>query len=421
MMRWLRVLLLLLAAVSPSSLLADVEPPVWAETRDGTATVHLYFFWSRYCPHCQEALPFVEGLEKERPWLRLHSLEVTGSEENRIRYRQMAAAFGETASTVPAFFFAEQMVVGFDTPDGMGRQLARALDAYHAQLTGGAAPPVSARQEAAAPPVPEQLAGLEGLSLPLMTVAIAGLDAFNPCAFFVLLFLLSLLVHVGSRRRMLLIGGVFVLFSGLIYFLFMAAWLNVFLLFGQLRAVTLAAGLVAVTMALLNIKDFVRPNVGPSLSISDEAKPNLYRRVRGLLHADRLPTLLLGTVALAIAANSYELLCTSGLPMVYTRILTLEALPQATYYLYLALYNLVYVLPLAVIVAVFTYTLGSRKLQPEEGRILKLLSGTMMLGLGGVLLFAPNELQNLGVAFGIILAAVAVAGFAWWSGRRHGV
>ncbi len=410
----IRKILIFFTLVAAAGLSAAREAPVWTEVEAGEATVHLYFYWSRYCPHCHEAQPFIEKLAMERPWVAVHSMEVTSSAENRSRYQEMAAGFGEEANSVPAFFFCGNMVVGYDSPAGIGAQLAAGLaNCREAALAGYDSLPDEGA--AAASPLPDDL---RDLSLPLLTAAIAGLDAFNPCAFFVLLFLLSLLVHVGSRGRMLLIGGVFVFFSGLIYFLFMAAWLNVFLLFGQIRAVTLVAGLVAVGMALLNVKDFFRPGVGPSLSISDDAKPGLYRRVRGLLHAERMPTLLVGTVALAIAANSYELLCTSGLPMLYTRILTLEALPAASYYLYLVLYNLIYVIPLAIIVLLFTYTLGSRKLQPQEGRVLKLVSGLMMLGLGLVLLVDPNQLQNLWVGGGIVVGALLVGLVTWWRGRN---
>ncbi len=256
------------------------------------------------------------------------------------------------------------------------------------------------------------------LSLPVYTLVIAGLDAFNPCAFFVLLFLLSLLVHARNRARMLFIGGVFVFFSGFIYFLFMAAWLNVFLFMGELRLVTLLAGAVAVLIALLNIKDYFYLKQGPSLSIPDTAKPGLYRRMRGLLNADNLPALLLGTVTLAVAANAYELLCTSGFPMVYTRLLTLEDLSTPTYYLYLVFYNVVYVIPLLIIVLAFTYTLGAHKLQEREGRVLKLISGLMMLGLGLVLLLAPDLLNNILSALGILAVAVVLGLLAYFWEKR---
>mgnify|MGYP000326079675 CR=1 FL=1 len=54
--------------------------------------------------------------------------------------------------------------------------------------------------------------------------------------------------------------------------------------------------------------------------------------------------LLVAALVLALAANTYELLCSSGFPLVYTRALTLSDLSTAGYYLYLAFYNLVYVL-----------------------------------------------------------------------------
>ena len=125
---------------------------------------------------------------------------------------------------------------------------------------------------------------------------------------------------------MLLIGGTFVFFSGLIYFIFMAAWLNVFLWIGELKLITLVAGLVAMVIALINIKDYFWFKQGVSLSIPERAKPGIYQRSRNLLKASSLPAMLAGTAVLAIAANSYELLCTSGFPMVYTRALTLHEL-----------------------------------------------------------------------------------------------
>ena len=131
------------------------------------------------------------------------------------------------------------------------------------------------------------------MPLPFLTLVIAGADAFNPCAFFVLLFLLSLMVRSGSRSRMLLIGGVFVFVSGLLYFLFMAAWLNVFRWIGELTAITFVAGLIAIGIALINIKDYFWYKQGVSLTIPDSAKPGLYARTRDIVGAGSLPAMLL--------------------------------------------------------------------------------------------------------------------------------
>ena len=245
--------------------------------------------------------------------------------------------------------------------------------------------------------------------LPVLTLILAGMDSFNPCAFFVLLTLLGMLVHAQSRNKMLLIGGIFVFFSGFIYFLFMAAWLNLFLVMGHVAAITTIAGCVSVIIAAINIKDFFLFKKGVSLSIPDSAKPKLFDRMRRLLRSDSLVSILFGTTVLAIVANFYELLCTAGFPMVFTRILTLNNLSTATYYLYLVLYNVVYVVPLFIIVLGFSLTLGKRKLSEWEGRVLKLISGTMMLGLGIILLINPALLNSVLVSFSILAAALGVS------------
>jgi thiol-disulfide isomerase/thioredoxin len=418
---WALRLICLLTLAAISSLPAAADAPLWLD-RDaaGERRVHLYFFWTQSCPHCQAARPFVEALPARYPWLQLHSRDLSSEQEAVKAYVAMAASLGQEASSVPAFLFCGRMEVGFDRPEVSGRALEDALQSCHD--AGIDAAEGSAAQVLQAPPgVDLPLLGRmtpEQLSLPVFTLVIAGLDAFNPCAFFVLLFLLSLLIHAGSRARMLFIGGVFLFFSGLIYFLFMAAWLNAFRWLGEIALVTTAAGGLAILIALINIKDYFWFRKGISLSISDAAKPGLYQRVRGLLRADSLPALTLGTVALAVAANSYELLCTAGFPMVYTRLLTLSDLAPWQHYAYLLLYNIVYIIPLMIITLVFTYSLGSRKLSESEGRLLKLLSGNMMLGLGIVLLVAPAALNDLRVA---LLLLVGALGGSWLVHRlMHG-
>lgn len=401
----------------------SIEPfqPEWYSiSSKDQKEIHLYFFWSKTCPHCRQARPFVATLEEDYAWLKIHDYELTNSQENIDLYIEIASSLDENANAVPAFLFCEKLYTGYDNEAGMGAFLKQQLEACYQEaqpelvtLPESTPPLLSSPtvEEDALPPLHVPGIGeinIKQLSLPILTLTVAGLDAFNPCAFFVLLFLLSLLVHTRRRSRMLLIGGIFIFFSGFIYFLFMAAWLNLFLFIGELRIITIVAALIAIGMALINIKDFFWFKQGVSLSIPEQAKPGLYQRMRALVTSTALAPLILSTVALAIVANAYELLCTSGFPMVYTRILTLNQLDTSKYYLYLAFYNLVYVIPLFIIVLIFTYTLGSRKLAESEGRALKLMSGLMMLGLGGVLLIQPEWLTNLAVAAGLLAAAVSL-------------
>lgn len=118
------------------------------------------------------------------------------------------------------------------------------------------------------------------LSLPLLTLVLAGVDAFNPCAFFVLLFLLSIMVNAKSRSRMLIVGGIFVFFSGFIYFLFMTAWLNMFELLGadgDGGTIILAAGLLALVAGTINVKDFFFEKGEVTLSMSAEKRTGLIK------------------------------------------------------------------------------------------------------------------------------------------------
>lgn len=377
---------------------------------DGNPTVNLYFFWSRNCDHCRKALPFVETLSQQYPWLILQSREVSHDRSNAELYVSLARSIGQEARSVPAFIFCATMLTGYEAADTTGANLRKQLLKCHESMLGAVAMPAGSTPY---PQIQLPLLGdlnVQAMSLPVLTGILALLDSFNPCAFFILLFLLSLLVHARSRSRMLVIGSTFVLFSGLVYFLFMAAWLNVFLLAGELTWVTSVAALFAIVFAIINIKDYFLFGRGITLGISDAAKPRLFARIRGLVGGNSLPAMVMATIILAIAANSYELLCTAGFPMVYTRILTLNELSAYRYYLYLVFYNAVYILPLVGIVVVCAVTLGSRKLSEREGGILKLISGLMMLGLGGILLAAPAALNHLGSAM-LVLGGAIIAAF----------
>ncbi len=311
---------------------------------------------------------------------------------------------------MPAFLFCGEVHFGWESDATTGALLRNRLDACHARVLAGQ-PVVIPAAGGATEKIDLPLIGqveAAALSLPVLTLVLAGLDAFNPCAFFVLLFLLSMMAHQKSRARMLLIGGIFVAVSGLMYFAFMAAWLNVFQIFGHLDWVTAVAGLLAVFVGAVNVKDFFRFKQGISLSIPEAQKADIFRRARAILVAESLPAMLMATVVLAVAANFYELLCTAGFPMVYTRLLTLADLSAPRALCLSGALQPDLRSAAGAIVIVFARTLGARKLTEREGRLLKLMSGLMMLELGALLLFAPERVSQVGIAFGLMLVAVVV-------------
>jgi glutaredoxin len=234
---------------------------------------------------------------------------------------------------------------------------------------------------------------LRDWGLPGFTFLVGLVDGFNPCAMWVLVFLLSILVNLRDRRKILVIAGTFVFISGLAYFLFMAAWLNVFVLIGWARPTQIALGLLATFIGLINVKDFVAFGRGLSLSIPEAAKPGIYARVRQIVTAKYLTAALVGAAALAVVVNVIELLCTAGLPAMYTQILTLQELPAWKNYLYLGLYIVAYMFDDTVMLTLTVITLSHRRLQEGEGRWLKLVSGLVILALGLVMIFKPEWLQ----------------------------
>ena len=410
--------LLVVLALGWRPVVADT-PDAWVTTdAEGQARVQLWFFWSQQCPHCLEARRYLLDRAPDTEWLTFHDLELTRHPEHVRLYQGMATRLGRKAQSVPAFLFCGEMEVGWHSAQTTGSRLFERLQVCRERAASGGQPATSAAEEQSlSMPFWGEL-DTEALSLPVLTVALAAVDAFNPCAFFVLLFLLSLLVHLQSRGRMLLVGGVYVFISGAMYFAFMAAWLNLFRMLGSLPWVTVVAGSVALVLGAINVKDFAAFGRGVSLSMTASRRADIFRRGRRLLSAGSLPLMLGAAVVMAIAANLYELLCTAGFPMVYTRVLTLRAEGAAEHYAWLALYNLVYVLPMAVILLVFVRSMGGRKLGERQGRLLKLLSGLMMLGLGTMLLVAPESLGNPAVAIGLVGIAIALTGLAAWASRR---
>jgi hypothetical protein len=231
------------------------------------------------------------------------------------------------------------------------------------------------------------------IGLPLFTLVLGLLDGFNPCAMWVLLFLLSLLVRLQDRRRMALVAGTFVLVSGAVYYAFMAAWLNVFLAIGLSNQVRWALAGTALLVGAVNVKDFLAWGKGFSFSIPEAAKPGLYARARAVLAAGSLTGSLVAVATLAVVVNFVELLCTAGLPAIYTAVLTQQGVGVVAHYAYLGLYILGYMADDTLMVSVAVVALGNRKLTERTGRWLKLLSGVVMLALGAVLLLRPDWLN----------------------------
>jgi glutaredoxin len=365
-------------------------------TATGQRSVDMVVFVQEGCPHCARAELFLDNLMARHPNLVIEFYDVSKDADARDRLIGLARERGITSLGTPTFYVRDQLLIGYMDDATTGSTLEALLTGSSAtagepQTALAPAPGAGAFSDIVELPVFGRLSASR-VGLPLFTIAIGLVDGFNPCAMWALIYLLSLLVNLKDRKRMLLIAGTFVAVGGLIYFAFIAAWFEVFRLIGLSRGVQVLLGGVAVFAGVINVKDFVAFKRGPSLSIPDAAKPTIYARTRRVLSADNVMAAVIAVAILAALINLVELLCTAGLPALYTQVLSAQELSRPIYYGYLGLYIAAYILDDSIVLAIAVVTMSRTRLQERGGRWLKLLSGAVMVLLGILLLVRPSWL-----------------------------
>jgi len=234
---------------------------------------------------------------------------------------------------------------------------------------------------------------LADFSLPALAMLLGLADGFNPCAMWALLYLLSLLVSLRDRRKIWLLVGSFVLASGVLYFLFMTAWLNVFLLLGYLRPLTLAIGAGAVVIGVADLRAFVLTRGAPVCPVGSAGfKKRTMGRMERLVAAPLSLVSFLGVVALAFTVNAIEFACSAGLPAIFTHTLSLRQLSVSQYYGYILLYDFFFMLDDLLIFSLAAFTLRTT-MAGGYVRYGKLAGGLVLIGLGLVMLLAPEMLR----------------------------
>jgi hypothetical protein len=234
---------------------------------------------------------------------------------------------------------------------------------------------------------------LTDFSLPTLAVLLGLADGFNPCAMWALVYLLSLLVSLRDRRKIWLLVGSFVLASGVLYFLFMTAWLNVFLLLGYLRPLTIAIGAGALVIGALDLRSFVLTRGAPVCAVGDtDLKKRTMGRMERLVAAPLSVASFFGVVALAFTVNAIEFACSAGLPAIFTHTLSLRQLSAPQYYGYILLYDFFFMLDDLVIFSIAAFALQTT-MASGYARFGKLVGGIVLTGLGLVMLVAPEMLR----------------------------
>lgn len=231
-------------------------------------------------------------------------------------------------------------------------------------------------------------------SLAALAVIIGTIDGFNPCSMWVLMFLISLLLDMQSRRQMWALGGTFIVASSVVYFLFMVAWLQIILFLGFITWVRTAIGLLAVGIGGYHLYDYVKNRKkGISCKVTGNEKRKLvFDKLKSIAHQNSLWMALGGIILLAFAVNLVELVCSAGFPAIFTQVLSLSNLPTWQYYAYILLYIFFFMLDDIIVFTIAMFTLKITGISTKYAKISKVVGGILMLIIGIILIFKPELL-----------------------------
>jgi hypothetical protein len=348
----------------------------------------VHFFHLSGCSHCDEQKPFNGKLANTYP---IHFISHNAGEpEGSALLAEMLANVGvKDEPEFPVTIFGGRAFGGWESEETTGKEIEEALQQC---LTGNC--PETKKEEPedeATLPIIGKIK-LSDYSLPGLAVILGLVDGCNPCAMWVLAYLISLVMVLKDRRRALLLVGSFVFASGVLYFLFMTAWLNAFLLIGYSRPVTIVIGLVALGAGILNIREFIKTKGAIVCEVGDEeSKKKTMTRIEKVVFSPLTLGTIAGIVALAFVVNSIEFLCSFALPATFTRVLSLSNLSTFRYYGYILLYDFFFMLVALIIFGSVAFAMTS-SLGDRYAKYCRPFGGTILLILGVLLLFAPHLL-----------------------------
>lgn len=398
-MRNRRSILLALVAI----VLSLVSLPGAAAAQDDESLV---IFWRIGCPYCEAEREFLSELSVEYPDLEIVEFEVGSNAANRELFIAALAEYGMEPRGVPTTIYQGQVWEGFS--EIIGREIRATVAAAFAPENEGITEPPPPSGEIVDVPLVGEV-DVENQSLLISTLAIGFVDGFNPCSLWVLSMLLALVLHTGSRRRVLAVGGVFLVITTALYGLYMIGAYSILSYLAFVTWIRVAVAVLALGFGLVNLKDFFWFGKGVSFSISEKQKPGLYQRMRAVAVADEpLPRVLAGTAALAVGVSLIETPCTAGFPVMWANLVGAADVGVTVALTLFAVYMLVFLLDELAVLGVAVVAIRVTKVQERHGRVLKLVGGMVMVTLAGVLIFAPDIMERASGAVAVfVIAAIA--------------
>jgi len=393
---------------------------------DDPDKIGLYFFYGDGCPHCAKEEKFLDKLEKEKTTIEIHRYEVWRNQQNADLLKEIAKKLNLNVSGVPILFIGTENIVGYGSDESTGQDILKAIEYYEqfgcTDIVGqiinkdeqtdcvhdcqdgenclhDCGCEIKTQEDVSKTSIPETInipflgeIKTKYISIPTLTVIIGTIDGFNPCAMWVLLFLISLLLNIQDRKKMWILGIAFILASGFVYFLFLSAWLNLFVFLGFVFWVRFLIASVAFGSGVYHLYDYYLNRDGCKVTGSDKRR-KVFEKLKKIVSESHLIVALGGIILLAFAVNLVELVCSAGLPAVYTQILTLSNLPTWQYYGYLFLYILFFMLDDMIVFAIAMTTLKMKAINSKYTKYSTLIGGIIMIIIALLLWLKPGWLM----------------------------
>jgi len=368
-------------------------------------TVDLYFFYDDSCTHCIEEGEYLDTLALSFDNIVIHRYEVFHDDENAALFQEVKTAFHKRTALTPFLVIGGVALVGFSdqTKTDIEALIQRDSGTDHVDVVGKILvgeevldSDIEFLRFASGDYVNLPLIGevpIDSLSLFLAAVVIGFVDGFNPCAMWVLLFLIAMLVNLKSNLRRWTIGLAFLLTSAVVYFLIMAAWLNIGLTIASVVWIRVLIALFAIGFGAFNIHQFIKATKAKAegCEIVDQNKRRkIGAKIRAIISERNLFLAIAGVMVLAASVNLLELACSAGLPLLYTQILAYNQLAPVVYYLYILVYIFFFLIDDLIIFAIAMVTLQTTGISKRYTKFSYLAGGLIMVAIGILLMFFPQ-------------------------------
>ena len=375
--------------------------------------VNIYLFHSNTCPHCKEEIKFLDTIKDDYDNVRIYMYEI-GDEDNAKLLDEVAILYDTSVSGTPFTVIGDKYFKGFSYEnyadrfsatieyysnngytDRVGKYIGNIeLPSYEVKNNSEDINKYIEEKTNRKIKILGKEISLKNMTLPIVSILIGLVDGFNPCAMWVLLFLISMLIGMNDKKRMFIIGITFLLTSALVYLLFMLAWLNAATLLLAIKWVRLIIGLIAIVGAIINLSSYIRHRKDNGCDVIDDKKRSkIFNKIKKFTSEKKLILALLGAMALAVSVNIVELACSAGLPVMFIEILSMNHPTAIEKIIYIGLYMIAFLLDDLIVFIIAMSTMELTGFSTKYGKLSKLIGGLLLLGIGILLIFKPEWLM----------------------------